>query len=61
MATGSIRNNFSDKNLKEICIPTSLIGNNTSLDDKFDKINQLNREIEQARKELEISVDPYII
>ena len=61
LATGSIRNNFSDKNLKEIYIPKTLIGDNENLNEKFEKINLLNKEIEKAKKELEESVEPYIV
>lgn len=60
LATGSIRNNFSDKNLKEILIPVSLIGDNKKLNEKFTKIDILNKEIEKSRKELEKEVEPYI-
>lgn len=61
LATGSIRNNFSDKNLKEIYIPKELIKSSSeTLKTKFSKIDELNKKIDLARKELEEEVSPFI-
>lgn len=61
LATGSIRNNFSDKNLRDIYIPQSIIDfESETLKTKFTKIDELNKKIEQAKKELESEVTPFI-
>lgn len=61
LATGSIRNNFSDKNLKDIYIPEKLIfSTSESLKSKFIQIDELNKKIEQSKKELQDEVTPFI-
>lgn len=61
LATGSIRNNFSDKNLNDILIPEKIIESSSEiLKSKFSKIDSLNKMVEQSKKELENEVTPFI-
>lgn len=61
LATGSIRNNFSEDCLKQILIPTTLLtNNNEKIIRQYDCISDLNKRVEETRSELEKSIEPLI-
>jgi hypothetical protein len=61
LATGSIRNNFSEDCLKQIQIPAALLkNNNEKIIEQYNLIGDFNKKVEETKIELERSIEPLI-